>query len=165
MLTINWGDTRLSARFWSKCVPEPNSGCWLWLASTSNGYGYFSVKLDGWINKRAHRFAYEVLVGEIAPGLHLDHLCRTPLCCNPAHLEPVTNRVNVLRGATIPARHAAATHCPRGHEYTPENTRHCPRGRGSTFRECRQCKRAANKRDQARYRAEARAALAARKGR
>jgi hypothetical protein len=69
-----------------------------------------------------HRVAYEALVGPIPQGLCIDHLCRNRACVNPDHLEPVTNRVNILRGETIMAANAAKTHCVRGHEYTPENT-------------------------------------------
>lgn len=58
----------------------------------------------------AHRFAYERFVGTIPAGLQIDHLCRTRLCVNPAHLEPVTNRENVLRGLA-----ATRTHCAKGH--------------------------------------------------
>jgi hypothetical protein len=46
----------------------------------------------------AHRAVYEILVGDVADGLDMDHLCRTPACVNPAHLEPVTHAVNMRRG-------------------------------------------------------------------
>jgi hypothetical protein len=73
------------------------SGCWIWQRSRfGNGYP------QAWKDKRpypAHRLYYELHVGPIPPGLDLDHLCRTPLCVNPAHLEPVTRRVNARRGA------------------------------------------------------------------
>lgn len=123
-----------SERFRAKYDVSPE-GCWLWQAATyPNGYGQF------WNGKRgqlAHRFAYETMVGPIPEGLDLDHLCRVRACVNPAHLEPVTRRENLLRGETLPARHAARDECRKGHAYTPENTRTYP-GRG---RQCRACDR------------------------
>lgn len=71
-------------------------GCWEWQGELNrNGYGRV------WVNGRrlmAHRVAYQLLVGDIEPGLVLDHLCRNRRCCNPEHLEPVTVRENTLRG-------------------------------------------------------------------
>lgn len=117
-------------------MPEPNSGCWLWLACVSpEGYGAISVGNHKTL--RAHRYVYEKYKGPIPEGLHLDHLCRTPSCVNPDHLEPVTNRENMLRGNHPFAKRAAQTHCKRGHEFTPENTR----VNRSTQRECKECTR------------------------
>lgn len=91
--------------------------CWLWTASkTGNGYG----KIWWTAEQRlvpAHRVVYELLVGPIPDGMELDHLCRTPACVNPEHLEPVSHRINMLRGLTVVALHAAKTTWPRGHEY------------------------------------------------
>jgi hypothetical protein len=97
---VNLGDDRLSERFWSKVVPEPNSGCWLWIGSVGkNGYARFLA--DG-RTRNAHRYAYSILVGEVASDLELDHLCRVRCCVNPAHLEAVTKAVNVARGLARP---------------------------------------------------------------
>ena len=98
-------------RFWAKV--EITEGCWLWTASrTPDGYG--KLKVAGrW--GRAHRVAYEQLVGPIPDGLQIDHLCRVRHCVNPAHMEPVTCRENLMRGDTVTARNAAKTHCPQGH--------------------------------------------------
>lgn len=139
-LLAHWGDSRLPDRFWGKTIPEPNSGCWLWTASVvkRGEYGHFSV--NGRM-RAAHIVAFEALVGVIPVGLELDHLCRTPLCCNPAHVDPVTHRVNCQRGdAGIPTgqQHRAKTHCPKGHPYDQVNTIVRPR----EWRDCRECRNA-----------------------
>ena len=140
----------LPERFWSKVnkdgpVPKhrPELGpCWIWLAYTSRKE-YGRIRVEGKI-RYAHTIAYELVVGPIPPGLEPDHLCRTPSCVRPSHIEPVTKKVNCLRGASFAAVNARKTECPRGHPYTPENTAMKALGR----RECRTCK---NKRQLARY--------------
>jgi len=133
----------IEERFWAKVEKRPD-GCWEWTGGTtgSTGYGQFWVKHR---HQLAHRFSYTVIHGlEIPPGLTIDHLCRNRLCVNPAHLEPVTNRVNVLRGNGPAARNAKKTHCKRGHEFTPENTYRQRRKRGVVARlrrTCRTCRR------------------------
>src|SRR5438132_1259918 len=101
-------------------VPEPNTGCWLWMRSlTTRGYGQFARNRQRFC---AHRVSYELVRGAIPEGLQIDHLCRTRSCVNPDHLEPVTAQVNQRRGRTISAYYATRTHCVNGHEFTPENT-------------------------------------------
>lgn len=95
------------------------SDCWLWTGTKANGYGRTYWEGRTW---PTHRLLYTLLVGPIPVGLNIDHLCRVTACCNPDHLEPVTQRENALRGTGEPARNAVKTHCPQGHEYTPENT-------------------------------------------
>lgn len=114
---------------------EQDGDCWLWTGQSTHGYGTFAL---GNRRLRSHRWIYEQMRAEIPAGLHLDHLCRRPLCVNPWHLEPVTNRINVLRGASPLALQAAQTHCKHGHEFTSENTYVDPRG----HRNCRTCARA-----------------------
>lgn len=79
-------------------VEVDSKGCWLWkLHINPRGYGEAS---KGHKRVRAHRLAYETLVGEITMGLTIDHLCRVTYCVNPDHLEPVTIQENIRR-ATI----------------------------------------------------------------
>ena len=114
-------------RFWSKVDGGDVGACWLWQgAKNARGYGRFFVEVG--VYAQAHRFAYESLRGDIPDGLELDHLCRTPACVNPWHLEPVTGLVNVRRAFDL-------THCKHGHPYTDENTIRRANGR----RRCRTC--------------------------
>lgn len=126
-------------RFISKV--EFTDSCWLWLASRRARYGVF--KLPGDERVKAHRWLWEVCNGPVPAGLELDHLCRNTRCVNPDHLEPVTHRVNTLRGNTIVAAHARKTHCPAGHPLSGDNLFYVGNPRR---RQCRVCRYAANKR-------------------
>ncbi len=123
-------------RFWAKV--NKTDGCWLWTGSLTNkGYGSFSYKGH---TVQSHRYAHELLVGLVPEGLEVDHLCRNRACMNPAHLEAVTHRVNLLRGNSFSARYARVTHCPQGHLYNEANTR-LSHGR----RLCRTCRNKASR--------------------
>jgi hypothetical protein len=113
--------------------------CWAWKGATDHlGYARFHASAGVQL---AHRLAYEWFVGPIPAGLEIDHVCRNRRCVNPAHLEAVTHRENVLRGASAPG---GATHCPRGHVYDVSNTHIAPSG----DRRCRRCN---NDRNRAKY--------------
>ena len=124
----------LPDRFHQKYAIDTASGCWQWTAATTTGYG--RVKWHGVVHT-AHRLAYEHYVGDIPDGLEIDHLCRNRGCINPAHLEPVSRRENILRGISPSAIGARVTHCPKGHPYDEANTYTTPSGR----RHCRECNR------------------------
>lgn len=87
----------LEQRFWVKV--NKTRDCWLWTASTSDGYGHINV--DGRM-RRAHRVSWEFINGPIPKGMDLDHRCTTPLCVNPAHLRVTTRSQNMQHriGAT-----------------------------------------------------------------
>lgn len=120
-------------RFWAKV--KKTETCWLWTGATIRGYGAF-----GWWKPQkktvyAHRLAYELLRGTLTDGLVLDHLCMTPLCVNPDHLEEVTATENHRRWA------ASVKVCPRGHDYTEENTY---RNSKTGHRSCIKCRNIVN---------------------
>lgn len=127
------GASRLTPmqRFMQSWMPVTESGCWIWMKKLNmDGYGTFGTG-EGAETMPAHRWAYEQFVGPVPAELTMDHLCRVRCCVNPAHLEPVTPRENVLRGIGPAARRAKQTHCLRGHELAGENLylykagRHC----------------------------------------
>lgn len=107
--------------------------CWEYPGRRQRGYGIVN-RGRGNSPTLAHRAAYEMLRGPIAPGLHIDHLCRNPACVNPAHMEPVTQAENTRRGNSPSARRGRQTHCIRGHPFDEANTRHVANGRV-----CRTC--------------------------
>ena len=107
----------------SKIGDPTSEECHPWIGYVAeHGYGYVRIGGRGGPAVLAHRAVYELKVGQIPPGLTLDHLCRNRSCVNPDHLEPVTNRENILRGNGASARNVRKTHCTKGHEYSEENT-------------------------------------------
>ena len=119
-------------RFWQNVVKR-SSGCWTW-TGRADSFGYGRISIEGRYTG-AHRFAYETFVGPVPEGLELDHLCRTRLCVNPAHLEPVTHAENMERARV------ARTHCRHGHPVTEENTYTSPTTGHRSCRVCRQERR------------------------
>ncbi len=105
---------------------DRSGACWVWTAGRNiHGYGKMSVVGQ---QLAAHRVSYEHHVGPIPAGLQLDHLCRNRACINPDHLEPVTERENILRGVSPAAINARKTTCLRGHPFdrlTPDGRRRC----------------------------------------
>jgi len=122
-------------------IAEQPTGCWNWTAYR-NPLGYGQAFFEG-RTQQAHRAMYQALVGPIADGMTLDHLCKNPSCVNPDHLEPVTMAENIRRAdySRNGSYLAARTHCPRGHEYTEANTYW-----NAGSRNCRVCGRSRNRR-------------------
>jgi hypothetical protein len=145
MLDPTFFTPNIVQRFEGKLVPGPGD-CWTWQGNRDrDGYGRFKVRGTEW---RAHRWSYTYHVSDIPDGLQLDHLCRNRSCVNPHHLDPVTNKVNILRGETVTGALAAAMSCPNGHEYTEENTIRLFRATEQRWsRRCRECKVANNRRE------------------
>lgn len=128
-------------RIFKKIQIDADTECWNWTgARTSNGYG--SVRVDT-IGYRTHRFIYEWLVGELPKGKGkdipvLDHICNNRLCCNPSHLQLVSDKENILRGNGVTARKSRQTHCKNGH-LLPQSIR--------GHRRCMICHRAWNRKN------------------
>lgn len=104
-----------------------------------------------------HRISYEKWHGPIPEGFQIDHMCHNEAaeaglcaggpsclhrgCVNPAHLRAVSRAENWRasphnRRLGLDNHQSKKTHCPQGHEYSPENT--------FTYngsRNCKECKR------------------------
>lgn len=120
-------------KFWDKV--RKSKGCWNFIGSVGkDGYGKFYI--DGKM-EMAHRVSYKIKVGEIPKGLNIDHKCRNRACVNPKHIEPVTQRENVMRGLGVARFNSEKTHCIHGHEFNYINTRITKDGE----RACRVCAR------------------------
>lgn len=121
----DWFMTRVAVR---------DTGCWEW-TGTINDNGYGVLKIDGrqW---RAHRASYAIHNGEVPDDLFICHHCDNRKCVRPDHLYAGTPLQNMQDKVSRGRHHALLrTHCPRGHEYTEENTY-----RWRTHRNCRACR-------------------------
>lgn len=118
--------------------------CWVWTGTlTPEGYGQFTLARQHYF---AHRLAYELLVGPIPAGYHIDHICRNPPCVNPDHLEAVLPRENFLRGLSPVALNAVKTECIHGHPLSGDNLY-----RYGSSRYCKVCRREAVRRWKGRH--------------
>lgn len=130
--------------------PRPD-GCWIFTGpgGTRDGYAHFTPH-PGATKVMAHKWSYEVYKGTIPAGMQVGHVCHDRAvaagtcdggdecphrrCCNPAHLEAQTPSENT----TLQNHHFRnVTHCPKGHEYTDENTIIGKDGK----RRCKECRR------------------------
>lgn len=131
------------SRFQSRVgPPDPITGCMEWQCSTKERYARFGVNGHSWY---AHQVAYALAhEGMLPANLVVRHTCDNTRCVRPDHLligtQAANNRDRWMRGryagTTYGAQRREATHCKRGHEYTPENTRWYRGGR-----RCKTCLR------------------------
>lgn len=113
--------------------------CWLWTgAKGTNSKGsefYGRFRGPGSRMVPPHRFSWEMANGPTDADA-VDHLCRVTLCVNPEHLEPVSDRENILRGTAPTAVNARKKTCRNGHPFD----RTSPDGKRRYCQECRNAK-------------------------
>ncbi len=128
-------------RFLSHVVADGK--CLRWTGAVDScGYGWF--RADG--TARAHSWAFLHYTGPVPEGHYVTHYltrlgrCIGPPCVKHTHLRAMTPRESILASAGVGRRNANKVACPKGHKYTPENTK---RNR-QTGRVCRRCHRGWN---------------------
>lgn len=119
-------------RIFSRISINPNTNCWNWTGA-QDGAGYGVV---GWRNQsvRIHRLIYSYLIYPIPAGRGknipvCDHLCNNRRCCNPDHIQIVTNKENILRGNGQSSINSKKIYCNNGHQLpeqrNTQGTRSC----------------------------------------
>jgi hypothetical protein len=140
-IPVDWAeDPDVRRKFYSRVKLVYVTGCLIWHgAENPGGYGRFTINGTRYL---AHRLAWvDYHQRDVPPGMTLDHLCRNVWCVNADHLEPVTHRVNVLRGESPSAVNATKTHCYNGHELSADNLVPSALEYGYGYRHCWTCSR------------------------
>ena len=78
--------------------------CWIWTGQLDKR-GYGRLHTEARRKQFVHNVSYRTFIGPLPDGMEPDHLCRTPACFNPEHLEAVSQPENTRRG-----RQAKLTH-------------------------------------------------------
>lgn len=107
----------------------PDDGCWIWTGCPRMKYPTISC---GTVRLSVHRLAFELFSGPIPDGYDVHHRCENPRCCNPDHLEALT-QIDHYR------LHKVKSHCKYGHPFSPENTYRSPSRPDEQG--CKECRR------------------------
>lgn len=146
-LTVSLTDKEIE-RIFRKIEPDPITECWIWTGAITRGYGYMRLRDR---SERVHRVIYAWLIKPIPRGMAngesvVGHSCNRKSCCNPEHLEIVTQKGNVMYGNGPSSVNAKKKHCHNGHPL-PDNPM---RKNGSRF--CVICDKAYKKEYSKQYR-------------
>lgn len=90
------------------------NNCFVWQKFLDkDGYGIFYFKKK---NRKAHRFAYYIINGDIPKGMVIDHICKNRACVNSKHLRLFTASENTMQNSnSVGAINKKKTHCKFGH--------------------------------------------------
>lgn len=105
---------------------------------TVNGVPFVVLSNGEHVNRSRHRLVLEAFVGPCPPGMEACHWNDIKTDNRLANLRWDTHAANgrdCVRNGNH--KHANKTHCPRNHEYTPENTKRMKHG----GRACMECHR------------------------
>ncbi len=125
---MDWGRTPLDERLFGRVAmgsaPAHNLAlgrCWIFTGHPADAALYGRIRVDG--RKRGpHAVAWELEHGQpVPPGHEVDHLCKTPGCVRPGHLDAVPPRVNLERSRNATGVILRYGVCQRGHPWVPEN--------------------------------------------
>lgn len=116
-------------------IPEPNSGCLIWLRGVASGYPV-------WIwNGRRRQVSHLVLAAkgvEVPEGMQACHSCDVTLCVNDGHLfvGTATDNMQDARAKGRLVGYGKREFCKQGHPLAGDNV-----GVASGKRYCKTCKR------------------------
>lgn len=126
---------------WSRVDVRGDGECWPFLGRSRKYDGRGYVEWYGRCHS-APRLVW-ALHARVMPPAHLFvcHTCNNAKCCNPAHLYLGTRSDNV-RDSVLAGTHkwASKQQCPKGHDYSEENTYVEQRPDGGMRRHCRICR-------------------------